>query len=300
MTEPVEGNRITPWSESRSEAPVEVPADLADKNIRILNPLGAPDLYFELYDKAALTVNIQGPDDDEPATYELVRNINDAESGFHAKVIRNPETGHYVLLSKGMDMPGRDEGSGVMGFSDDIGDLKLQSLQTCISDQVLAAEQAYLELLQDPDVKSLEIIGYSIGSIPANYYAAVYDAKTTNIADLGVPGSVENSTQNFLAHTFNWCGNGFFPGVHGEFETNLNENVVGLELRADAMGGTLGSAGNRYGKQIVLDENDLNLLGAAHVPEVYAATVVEHFPDTPQTETVTAGPMENNWLPTGQ
>ena len=116
----------------------------------------------------------------------------------------------------------------------------------------------------------------------------------------GVPGSNEESTQNFLAHTFNWCGNGFFPAVHGEFETNLNENVVGLELRADTMGGTLGGVGHRYGERIVLDEGNLNVMGLAHVPEVYADTVRENFPDTPQTETVTAGPMDNNWLPTGQ
>ena len=33
-----EGQTIVPWSESRSETPVEVGSDLADKNVRILNP----------------------------------------------------------------------------------------------------------------------------------------------------------------------------------------------------------------------------------------------------------------------
>ena len=59
----------------------------------------------------------------------------------------------------------------------------------------------------------------------------------------------------------------------------------------------MGGVGQRFGERIVLDEDDLNLLGAAHVPQVYAETIAENFPDTPKTETVISGPMDNNWLP---
>ncbi len=278
-------DKIIPWSETRSEEPTHLPDNLAGKNLRLLNPLAAPDLYFELYDNGASEVIITDPATDEQQTYELVKNINNPESGFHAKVIKDAETGHHILITKGMDMPGRDEGAGRTGFMDDLGDLKYSSLQTCISDQVIDAEKAYLDLLEDPQVQTLEVVGYSIGTIPANYYASVYDAQVTNIADLGVPGSVEGSTQNFLAHTFNWCNNGAFPGAHGKFEENLNQNVVGLRMRADMMGGALGAAGNEYGKQVTIDKDSLNFAGGAHVPQVYADAIKENFPESPTTET---------------
>lgn len=282
-----------PWSTTRSDHPVNLPEDLAAKNTRILNPLAAPDLYYEFYDHSAAEVKVTSKETGETTTYELVKNINDPDSGFHAKIIKDPETGHHILLAKGMDMPGRDEGAGNLGFMDDIGDLKNQSLQTCISDQVMVAENAYLDLLKDPEVKSLEVIGYSVGAIPANYYASVYGAKVTNIADLGVPGTEidgHTSTQQFIAGAatklgFNWCSNGFFPGVHGDFKTNLESNVVGLELRLDVMGGPLGAVGERYGTRIVLDEDHLNTLGSAHIPDVYAKSAREEF-DAPETETV--------------
>ena len=296
MTDTISQSRVMPWSQERPDGPTELPEELADKNSRILNPLATPDLYYEFYDKAATEVIIKHSDSDVSETYKLVDNINDAESGFHAKIIHNPDTGHYVMLNKGMDMPGRDEGSGKIGFSKDIGDLKGQSLQACISDQVLAAESAYLDLLQDPNVKSLEVVGYSVGSIPANYQASVYGAEVTNIADLGVSGSDEGSMQNFLAHTFNWCGNGFSPGASGEFGKNLEDNVVGLSIRADAMGGFIGSVGNKYGEQIVLDRDGFQITGAAHVPEFYADAARE-LHDAPETTTVDSASMENNWIP---
>lgn len=298
MTDP-----IAPWSQTRPDHPAQLPDQLADKNIRLLNPLAAPDLYYNFYDATAAEVVVTTPETGEQSTYQLVANINDEESGFHAKVIMDPDTAHYILLLKGMDMPGRDEGAGANGFLQDISDLKGQSLHTCISNQVMAAEGTFLDLLQDPNVKSLEVIGYSIGSIPANYYASVYGAQVTNIADLGVPGTEIDgymSTQQLTASLatsigFNWCSNGFFPGAHGEFRDNLDNNVIGLSLRADAMGGTLGRVGTAFGNQIVLDEDNLNLLGAAHVPEVYASTAARQ-PDTPSVET-TQTIQADNWKP---
>lgn len=297
MEPEIENIDVLPWSTTRSESPPRLPSEMADKNVRIVNPLSVPDIYYEFYDRAAESVRISDPVSETSEIYELVENLNDPESGYHAKIIRNPETAHYIILNKGMDMPLRDEGAGSFGFAQDISDLKASSLQTCISDQVIAAEEAFLSVLQDPEVQSLEVVGYSIGAIPANYQAAVYGAKVTNIADLGVPGSVEESTQNLLASTFNWCSNGFFPGTHGEFGENLNNNIIGLKMRADVMGGGFGGVGQEFGRQIVLDEETLEIKGLAHVPEVYAQTVRENFPQTPEAETVTSRSFEKNWTP---
>lgn len=193
---------ITPWSENRPETPASLPENLADKNVRLLNPFAAPDLYYELYDNAAERVTITDPQTKETENYELVSNKNNPDSSSHFKVIRNPETGHYILIGKGMDLIGRDEGAGWLGVLEDKNQHE-SAENGCITDQVLDGEKAYLELLQNPAVKSIEVIGYSIGSIPANYLASVYDAKTTNIADLGVPAPVDA--------TFNTCAHGLFP-----------------------------------------------------------------------------------------
>lgn len=273
------GDPIKPWSETRTDKPVELPVEISDKNSRLLNPLAAPDLYFELYDNSASKVTITDSKD-QKTSYELVANINDTESSFHGKVIKDPDTGHHIMLFKGMDLPlVRDEGAGRLGFAEDLSQRSDAENHGCITKQTVAAEQAYLELLQNPDVKSLEVIGYSIGSIPANYMASIYGATVTNIADLGVPQPGETST-NFSA-----SAHGLFPAAHGEFKTNLTENVVGLELRGDALGGSVGEVGQRYGQQIVLDEDDLNLFGFAHIPMVYADSARE-LHNAPETETI--------------
>lgn len=204
----------------------------------------------------------------------------------HFKIIKNADTGHYIVFAKGMDMPGRDVGAGKMGSVDDLAQRELADSFGCISNQVMAAEVVYLSLLQNPEVKSIEVVGYSIGTIPANYLASVYDAKVTNIADLGVPHTgYDKKAQSWLDEQFNTCANVLFPGVAGEFKNNLNENVVGLKLRADAMGGVLGGVGKEYGNQIILDEENLEMSGAAHVPEVYSKIAKQNFPDTPDVET---------------
>lgn len=291
---------IKAWSETRSEEPVVLPEELGDKNIRLLNPLGAPDLYFELYDNAAKQVTITDSKTNETETYELVANINNPDTSSHFKVIKNPDTGHHVLIGKGMDLPViKDEGAGRFnGMYEDLWQQENAEDDGCITGQVLDGEAAYLELLQDPSVKSIEVIGYSIGTIPANYLASVYDAKITNIADLGVPHTGRDEAfglQKWTAENFNVCAKGMFPGAHGQFKDNLNQNTVGLELRADAMGGSIGGVGMRFGQQIILDKDELNIAGAAHVPQVYADSARE-LHDAPET-TMIEKLQVDNWKP---
>lgn len=288
---------IKPWSGTRTESPPELPPDLALKNTRHLNPLAAPALYFELYDNNAEAVNVTDPRTEETQRYELVGNVNNPESSAHFKIVKNSETGHHILIAKGMDLPGRDEGAGQMGFIEDLHHLGSAKLGGCMSDPVLDAEKAYLEMLQDPDVKSMEVIGYSIGSIQASYLASVYGAKTTNIADLGTPNSgLLEAPQKWLDASFNTCAHGLFPGAYGGFKDNLDRNVVGLELRADVMGGALGGVGQRPGTQIVIDKGDMALSGIAHVPQVYADEIVKRIQDPPVVETVSTS-VHNTFLP---
>lgn len=94
-------NSIKPWSETHAENPVNLPTELSNKNVRLLNPLAAPDLYFELYDNSASKVTITNQKDQE-TSYELVSNVNDPKSSFHGKIIKDPETSHHIILFKGM------------------------------------------------------------------------------------------------------------------------------------------------------------------------------------------------------
>ena len=271
---------ILPWSACRPENPAVLPDDLAAKNTRELNPLASPRVYERFYDGHAGSVSVTDPSTHVTSHYELYKNINDPESGFHAKVIVNPETGHAIMLLKGMDMPGRDEGAGSLGFTEDLGD-RHQSVNGNLSDQVLVAEKAYLEMLSDPNLKSVEVAGYSIGSIPANYLAATYGAQVTNIANLGVPNA--NSFDNWGGY-LNWDSKNDFPEMKGGFLENINKGAVNLVIAYDDfMGGNVfGDVGAELGNDIYLDSAwDLNVQGAAHVPAVYAE-IAEKNPETPK------------------
>jgi|GEM_PF-5246854 len=295
--------QITPWSETRADNPVELPNELSEKNSRLFDPMATADLYYELYDNAAQTVKVTHPETDNTETYKLVANVSNPESSSHLKVIMNPETHHYIMLAKGMDLFGRDEGAGkLVGPLIDLAERGSAENNSCLTNPVLDAETAYLELLQNPNVKSLEVVGYSIGTISTNYLAAVYGAKTTNIADLGVPGSdsaLSPHLRSVLPNHFNTCANGLYPPATGAFVQNLNDNVIGLKMRADFLGGTVGGVGKEYGEQIVLDKDNFEIKGAGHVPEVYADTAKTMDPTTPDVEAAVVS-KETQFEPFGQ
>ena len=255
--------------------------DITAKNQREIESFSVPGFYARFYDNQAAIVQVGDQQ------YELQENLNDPDSSAHAKVVHNIESGHTIIIFKGMDKPGFDEGAGIFGFVGDTFGHHGDSADGCLSDQVRFFEQEYLRILQDPNVPSVELIGYSIGSTPANYLVGQYGAITTNIADLGVPSG----------HFVEACENGHFPLVNEEFNANLAANIVGLELRADGLGGAIGDIGPQHGEQITLDENDLNLIGAFHVPQAYEATVIEHFPDEPEAVVVEVSNNESNFEP---
>lgn len=290
-------SNIKPWSENRTDVPPVLSPDLSIKNTRHLNPLAAPALYYELYDNNAEKIRIEDPKTGEVQHYELVANVNNPDSSSHFKIIKNLDTGHHILIAKGMDLPGRNEGAGRTGFTGDLYHHASAKLGGCLTDPVLDTERIYLELLRNPEVKSLETIGYSIGSIGANYLASVYGAKATNLADLGTPNSgIMEGMQKWMQANFNTCANGLFPGAYGAFKANLDRNVTGLGLRMDVMGGMLGGVGQRPGEQIVIDKDSIALSGIAHVPLVYAEAIANKVPDAPGIQ-ATETSMHNTFLP---
>ncbi|MCB9983537.1 MAG: hypothetical protein H6861_07695 [Rhodospirillales bacterium] len=278
-----ENGTITPWSAAPTDRPVTLPADLINKNVRRLDHLASAALYYELYDNAAKRLSVYNPKTGKTEIYEFVENINNPQSGSHFKIIKNPNTGHYVLFAKGMDMPGRDEGAGEWGFLKD----SIQHGHTtkgCLTTQAIDGEKAYLHLLQNPEVTSIEIIGYSIGSTSANYLAAIYGASVTNIADLGIPGTIARSSSP--DDIFNTCSHGTFPPATGAIEHNMHSNIKSLKLRCDLMGGLLGDIGKEFGKVIVLGDGPF----MGHVPKHYANAVYTYDPDAPKVETLEAFP----------
>lgn len=99
------------------------------------------------------------------------------------------------MLYKGMDLPGRNEGCGRTGFIED-GRTAFQAKMGQLNQQTAPAEAAFLEIRNNPQVESMEVVGYSIGSLHMNYLAAKHDAVGTVIADMGMSNSVLTDIYN--------------------------------------------------------------------------------------------------------
>ena len=278
---------ITPWSATRTNAPVQLPEELAAKNVRLLDPLIAADLYTEFFENNAETVKITYPDTGNVEIYDQIANLRNHESGTHIQVIGNQETQHYIMLVKGMDAPAKEKNV-ILKAGEPLADFIENNRATsfaCIGESVLNAEDFYLGILTG-HAKTTEVIGYSIGTIPTNYLAAAYGAKVTNIADLGLPDS---DLRRLLSDCFNMCSDGKLPPATGKFAENMDENVIGLNMKMDVVSRTiLGHSCERRGKQITLDENnpDYRVMFSSS-PSHFVEAIKKIAPDTQNVETVT-------------
>lgn len=234
----------------------------SDKNQALIEPLYAPDLYARHFDGEENKIAI-GMKDGSVRTYEFLERIDDKKTSFAASVLLDQESGHAIILYKGMDVPGRNEGSGRGGF---IGDLRVAYAAKNGEDNIQTppAEQTYLNTLNDPRVKSLEIIGYSIGSLHLNTMAAKYGAQGTAIADMGISNQV-------LTSIFNKGVEG--PGLNlvEDMDAAMKTRVTSLKKEWDKLPASSAASAPR-GTVISLDQGSwTDILGLAHIPQVYAA-----------------------------
>jgi hypothetical protein len=229
-------------------------ADIDDaKNVPVLNPLSAPDFYKQAMEFKKGT--IASPDPAVSAQpYCLIDRINDKSTGFDAASYINHETGHAVLVFRGSNFPSKSTGSSLGDFWKDFKAVMAANLGFG-SRQQSQAEQAYLELMKNPEVKSVELVGYSLGTTFVNYLAAKYGAYGTTIADLGI-------SENTLRATFNKAA---LPDAY----KRLHERTVDLVLQDDLIVRIFGNGVHR-GRQIDLDTRDpSDLRASVHFVDVY-------------------------------
>lgn len=246
---------------SPEELKIPGPKTVDAKNQSKIEPLGTPDFYANHFDGRQMSIPI-AYNNGEVKLFEIMRRVDDPQTGMSAVVMHNRTDGHAVIMYKGTDLPGRDEGAGRMGFMKDI-DSIMQARRGEVNQQTAPAEKVYLDTLKDPQVKSVEIIGYSIGSQHLNYMAAKHGARGTAIADMGMPTQV-------LTSVFNKGMADSKPAYSlNEISQSMRERVTVLHLDKDKLP-QWASAGPSLGTQIALDAGSaMDWKGLLHVPQVY-------------------------------
>jgi hypothetical protein len=243
-------------------------AYLENKNRRLFNALSAPELYTRHFSEKQDTITLrQGMSmrtgtDRQTWQFETLSEVDNKDTGLRASVLIDRSTGHAIVLYKGMDMPLRDEGNGRFAFLKDA----KTAIQSWIYDgenqQTKQAEQLYLDTVDHPDVKSVEVIGFSLGTLHANYVTAKYDAKSTVLADLGL-------SKDGLTKIFNERASNDSNFNLSSLKNNMAENMTVLRLKADLVPALFGEGPSR-GKIIDLDKGDYpDLKGMSHLSSIY-------------------------------
>lgn len=234
--------------------------DIANKNHKTLNPLSAPELYNAHYSGGKDEALIVNPSNGRLSRFELMSKTNDAKTGFQSAVMIDRDTGHAVILYKGMDTPLMNEGNGRLGFLRDAYTAAQSLLGFKKSYQTPGAEKVYLDTINHPDVKSVELVGFSLGTLHVNYMAAKYGAVGTVLSDLGI-------ADNTLTHLFNKKSGA--ENDPNALMNTLKGNITVLHMGLDIIPQLFGVGPSR-GHVISLDEGDKpDLSGLTHRTEVY-------------------------------
>lgn len=237
-----------------------------DKNLKLFNPLKAPELYVRHFHDKERSITLRQQDESGGRTwrFETLSEIDDPKTGFKAAVVLDKASGHAIILYKGMDAPLKDEGNGRFAFLRDAFTAAQSWFRNGVNQQTRQAERLYIDTLIHPDVKSLEVIGFSLGTLHANYVTAKFGAKGTVIADLGLP-------ENQLTALFNERAR-LNPGhemTPRQMERQMNKDLTVLRLRADLVPAFF-KAGPNHGHVIDLDKGSIpDLPGLGHLAAIY-------------------------------
>lgn len=233
---------------------------MIDKNQKNLNPLNAPELYNRHYSKHQNDIVIADRHTGRMVRYELLSRTDDPKTGFQSSVMIDRATGHAVILYKGMDTPLKDEGNGRLGFLRDVFTAAQAFLGFKATTQTPLAEKTYLDAINNPDIKSVEAIGFSLGTLHVNYMAAKHGAVGTVLSDLGI-------ADNTLTKLFNQkSGADQNPNT---LINQLKQNITVLSMGFDLIPHLFGASQSR-GQVIKLDQGTApDLAGITHRSAVY-------------------------------
>lgn len=255
---------------------------MIDKNQKSLNPLNAPELYNRHYSKHQNDIVITDRNTGHMTRYELLSQTADPKTGFQSSVMIDRATGHAVILYKGMDTPLKDEGNGRLGFLRDAFTAAQSLLGFKATAQTPLAEKTYLDTINHPDVKTVEAVGFSLGTLHVNYMAAKHGAVGTVLSDLGI-------ADNTLTKLFNQKS-----GADQDPNTLLNrlkQNITVLSMGLDLIPHLFGASPSR-GHVINLDEGSKpDLSGVKHSTRVYSEKADKHAAQTMAAPMAAPAPM---------
>jgi hypothetical protein len=222
------------------------PRELA-KQRSAIDPLRVPALYTELFygerrdSLAALPAG--------GMSFRRYKQFDDPDSGLSGFVLLDDASGHALILFKGMDRPFAER-DGLGGVFTDMGGV-LAAKFGIGNGQVFRADDVYTEALCEELIKSIELVGYSMGSQIANYLVVKYGAYAVVFGDMGLDSTLLKSHAQ-----------GNLPAARAR----AREHIVSLSLSGDLMVKLFG-VGAAMGTVVELPGA---LAGVLHQPEVYA------------------------------
>lgn len=161
------------------------PLELA-KQRSAIDPLRVPGLYSELFhgrlSDSSAAMRVGG------MRLRRHKQFDHPDSGLSGFVLLDEATGHALMVFKGMDRPFAERG-GWAGVFTDLGVVLAAKFGTGNS-QLPRADDAYTEALCDESVRSIELVGYSMGSQIANYLAVKYGAHAVVFGDMGLDAAL--------------------------------------------------------------------------------------------------------------
>jgi hypothetical protein len=251
-----------PVAAARAQAPAACadPGPHLAKQQSRLEPLLAPIVYTRHFygprEAAGQPIDLQD------TVWQPHRDLSDPASGFDGSVLLDPATGHALVLFKGMDRMSVE--GGPLGALTDLVQV-FGARFGGANAQVAVAERAYLQTLCDPQVRSVEVIGYSLGSQPANLLAVRWGATGTVFGNMGI--APERLAQ------------GLTDAPAGTTRATVDARLTVLSLGGDVLVRMFG-VGEEIGRRIDLPGS---ALGVLHDPEIYAhaasQVLAERSPD---------------------
>lgn len=222
------------------------PSELS-KQRSAIDPLRVPAVYTELfYDPRRESLTALNADGLLLRPYQQ---FDDGDSGLSGYVLKDDASGHALMLFKGMDRPFAER-DGWGGVLTDLGGVLAAKFGTGNA-QLRLADDLYTEVLCDEAIRSIELVGYSMGSPIANYLAVKYGAYAVVFGDMGLDATLLKRH----AH-------GDLPAARAL----ARSHVVSLALNGDVLVKVFG-VGDVVGSVVKLPGV---LVGVLHQPEVYA------------------------------
>lgn len=149
----------------------------------------AANIYMQVFGNAdsmaPTTISARYGAESGETKLTLKKSVNDEQTGFRGAIYQDAK-GHAIVVYGGMDKTQHVD-------MNDLQALAQAKLMHRVNHQTAPAQKLYEEAVKTS--KSVEVIGYSLGSLLANDIAARFNAKSTTLANIGLP-ELKNGHKN--------------------------------------------------------------------------------------------------------